>query len=268
MLLKSLYNTNAVLENSSDDEILFAHDFEFLGQKISWESTKDKIGQEVILSVTYPHEDESIAIQEAMRKFTSLVLFRQKHVEKFENRTSIIFSGGGTVGQSIAWAVFDPRYILTLNEHSYSEKVWTMLAFYQEYKNSISIFYKFICLYKIIELENTQTHDRNGRRIVVGDDNATKTFINNQLPLIIPKDDLNTLKTKISRSRVRDKSFGGYFKHMLRDSFSHTGLLTNNNYKYGYPSLSPTNNSDELKFHQGVMIFSELAERLILPKVN
>ncbi len=267
MILKSLYSTNAVLENVSNDGVILSHEFEFLGQKIIWESVKKKLGQEVVLSVSFDDEDKSIAVQEIVRKFSSLLVFRQKHVEKFENRTTVIFSGGGTVGQSTAWAAIDPSYILTSNEPSYSEQIWSMLSFYLEYKNSSSIYYQFICLYKIIELKNTKIENRNGRNIVVEDPDSIRSFINTNVPLVTDQAELRQLKLKVSRSRIKDKTLSGYFKHLLRDSFSHTGLLTKNNYKYGYPTLNPSNISDELKFHQGVGIFSQIADKLLSEKV-
>jgi len=187
MILKSLYSTNAVLENTSSNDIILRHEFEFLGRKIIFESVEEKLGQEAIISVEFDNEDESISIQEILRKFSSLLLFRQKHVEKFENRNTIIFSGGGSVGQSIAWAAIDPSYILTTNESSYSEQIWSMLSFYLEYKNSSSIYYKFICLYKIIELENTKIENRNGRNIVVEDPDSIRSFINTSVPLLLTR---------------------------------------------------------------------------------
>lgn len=263
MQIKSLYNSNAVLENPSNGEVLDSFEFNFLNYQIKWESKPEKIGKEVVLGIDYENEGESEKVSLALKRFASLVVFRNQHIENFEERTSLIFSSKGSVGQSIAFAMFDPNYLLKLNEDSYDEKIWSMLSFYLEYKNSSSIYYKFICLYKILEINNTRIQIKNGKSIITEDTNAVSRYINTNIKNVLDQNEHQELSKRISRSRLKDKSFGGYFKHMLRDSFSHTGFLTKNNYKYGYPALNPYKPSDILKFHKGVNVFDQLAYNIL-----
>jgi len=44
-------------------------------------------------------------------------------------------------------------------------------------------------------------------------------------------------------------------------SFSHTGFLEANDYKYGYPTLNPLNINDKRRYDQAISLFEELAKR-------
>lgn len=254
MEMNYLFNTNAVLLNDeSPKEALTSHSFNFLKQNIFWEMKNQ--GVDVILKTEVENDNGYGKIFEKVSKFASLIVYRFSHINKFEYVTS----SNANLGQLRSEAGVETRFFMRGNEDSFDSKMWSMLSFFLEARNSTSKFYEFICLYKIIEIYNLRPKIKNGKKILEEDKNATKSFINNEIVKVLTDDDLDVFQRKVAHSKLRDKSIGAYFNHLLRDAFSHTGFIVNNDYKYGYPTLNPLLSKDIKKYNKAVSIFRQLA---------
>lgn len=259
MKLKYLFDTNAVLVKDDDPhEIHDDYAFDFLGEKILWEATKP--GKDVVLEVTMRGKNYKGKI-EKMLKFASLVVYRNSHVDGF--RYVFHLGNAGKIGRLNSEAGIETRFLVKGNEESFSEKMWSMLSFYLEAKNSASFYYKFICLYKIIEIENLKITKRNGKNILEEDGKATKNFIEFGLKEVLTSHECSELIRDVNATNLKRKGIGEYFEHLFRDAFAHTGYLTRNNYKFGYPTMNPTNFDDYLRYEKVVKWFEELAKKIL-----
>lgn len=265
MKLKYLFNTNAVLLNEDNPkEVLDTHTFEFLNHQIAWETKNE--GIDIVLDTNINNQDYAKGL-EIMLKFASIITYRQSHIKNFEYVTS----ANAEISQIHSQAGIETRFILKGNETSFSPKLWSMLSFYLEYKNSSSTFYKFICLYKIVEIQNLKPKIISRKTILIEKPDLTKKYLDLEIPKQLTDQGLTKLKQSIFARKTKQKSIGEYFKHLFRDAFSHTGFLENNDYKYGYPTLNPFDLNDEKRYRQAIIIFEQLAKKIMRanePKVN
>jgi hypothetical protein len=260
MRLNYLFNTNAVLvDDEKPDKILSSYTFDFLNEKIVWKERKP--GNDVVLEVILRNTNYAGKI-EKLFKFASVVVYRNSHVNEFR----YAFSSNADVGQIKSEAGIETRFLLRGNESSFSPQMWSMLSFYLEARNSTSSYYKFICLYKIIEIQNLKSSQRNGKTILEEDVSKTSQYIDSEIRFILNSQELTNLQKEVQGSSLKQKNIGEYFKHLYRDAFAHTGFLTKNDYKYGYPTLNPSSFDDYIKYQQVVHWFVELVKKVL--KIN
>jgi len=258
MKLNYLFNTNAVLVNDDKPKEVFdSHTFRFLDENIVWKIKNP--GSDIVLEVVLYNSNYAQKIEKLL-KFASVVIYRNSHVNGFR----YVFSSNAEVGQIKSEAGIETRFLLRGNENYFSPKMWSMLSFYLEARNSTSDYYKFICLYKIIEIQNLKSEDRNGKKILIEDRDATKRYIESEFKNILTKHDLNNLTCKVTESSLKHKNIGDYFEHLFRDAFAHTGFLKKNNYTHGFPTLNPINFEDIQRYQQVVGWFDEIAKKTLL----
>lgn len=259
MKLKYLFDTNAVLVKDDDpNEIHGDYVFDFLGEKIIWGANNP--GHDVVLEVTMRGKNYKSKIEKLLR-FASLVVYRNSHVSGFRYVFHLV--NAGKIGRLNSEAGIETRFLLNGNEKSFSDKMWSMLSFYLEAKNSSSFYYKFICLYKIIEIENLKITKRSGKKILEEDPGATKKYIESKIKDILISHEYKELIRDVNAASLRHKNTGEYFEHLFRDAFAHTGYLTRNNYKFGYPTMNPTNFDDYLRYEKVVRWFEEIAKKIL-----
>ena len=257
MKINYLFNTNAVLiDDENPKEIFDSHTFRFLDENIVWKIKNQ--GSDIVLEVILRNSNYTHKVEKLL-KFASLVVYRNSHVDGFR----YIFSSNSEVGQIKSEAGIETRFLLRGNEDSFSPKMWSMLSFYLESKNSTSVYYKFICLYKIIEIENLRSMRKNGNDILVEDRDTTKKCIESEIKNILTKEDMDSLTCEVTASSLKHKSIGDYFEHLFRDAFAHTGFLTNNNYSHGFPTLNPIDSEDIKRFQQVAGWFDEIAKKTL-----
>lgn len=257
MKLNYLFNTNAVLVNDEKPEEIFSsHTFHFLGENIVWKIKNQ--GSDIVLEVVLRNFNYAKKIEKLL-KFASLVVYRNSHVDGFR----YVFSSNAEVGQIKSEAGIETRFLLMGNEASFSSKMWSMLSFYLEAKNSTSDYYKFICLYKIIEIENLKSMRKNGKDILVEDKDATKKYIESEIKNVLTKDETDNLTRAVTASSLKHKNIGNYFEHLFRDAFAHTGFLTNNDYSHGFPTLNPIDFEDVKRYQQVARWFDEIAKKTL-----
>jgi hypothetical protein len=263
MELKCLFDSDAVLlDENNPKEALNSKEFNFLDKKILWKS--NNLGVHVELGIQIQKDSELKAL-EIVKKFAALLVYRNKHICKFDLVNHCYFSSSGNVGHAGCQAGVESRFILTGKEKRIKNKTWSMLSFLLEAKNSSSIYYKFICLFKIIEIEKLK---KNNNGILIEDRLAVVSHINNQLPKVATEEELKFFTDKASHSKMKKKSVGDYFDHLLRDAFSHTGFLDRNNYKYGYPTLDPLNSSDLLKYSKATYMLSDIVDNILGTRIQ
>lgn len=260
MELKAFFDTDAVLVDEGNspnglDNVIFR----FLGSEITWKIIEQ--GKSISLGVSYTNDSECQKCIETIKKFASLVVFRNDHIQKFDFRYSIAASSGVVFGQTWCEAAMEKDLILKGNENKLNSKTWSMLAFLLEAKNSSSIYYKFICLYKIIQIYHLKKGA--GKLSLEEDKRAVISFLDSKVPKKMDEPELSSLKSKISRSKLSEKSIGEYYNHLLRDAFSHTGFIGGNNYEHGYPTLNPLNSSDFLKYNEAIGVLEPIVRDLI-----
>lgn len=267
-MLKCLFQTNAVLINETTNEIIKKNqEFDFLNQTLQW--IPIEVGSYVEIGAQVDSAQEQKALQ-TVRKFGSLIIYRNAHVERFDEIFNCFFSQDGSLGKQRTHACLEPRFILRGNEKKFDSRFWNMISFYAEAKNSSSIFYKFICLYKIIQINNLKKESKNGKNIFTEDKRAVGEYINNEIINVLTKKELTQLRHRINPTKIKDKSVAGYLDHLLRDAFSHVGVLVSNKYPYGYPTVNPLNPKDVLKYNSAVTILEKLVRGLLVsiePKV-
>ncbi|MFA5157884.1 MAG: methylamine utilization protein MauJ [Patescibacteria group bacterium] len=254
MKLNYLFNTNAVLINDEKPEEIFnSHIFRFLDENIIWKIKNQ--GSDIVLEVVLRNLNYAKKIEKLL-KFASVVVYRNSHVNGFRYVTS----SNAEIGQIKSEAGIETRFLLSGNEDSFSPKMWSMLSFYLEARNSTSNYYKFICLYKIIEIQNLKSENRNGKKILVENNTATQSYIETEIKKIITRHELNKLQSAVKTSSIKPKTIGKYFEHIFRDAFAHTGFLTKNNYINGFPTLNPTNFNDARRYQEAVVWFDQIAK--------
>ncbi len=257
MKLNYLFDSNAVLvQDENPNEIHDLYTFNFLGEKIIWKAQKP--GREVVLELVLRNQNFKKKIEKIL-KFASLVVYRDSHVDSFR----YLFHVNANVGRLPSQAGLETRFIVIGNEPLFTNKMWSMLSFYLEAKNSTSFYYKFICLYKIIEIDNLRNEKRNGKKILVEDSQATQKYIEMEISNILTRQELDELNREVESTMLKNKNIGEYFKHLFRDAFAHTGYLTRNDYKFGYPTMNPTNFDDYLRYQKAVNWFDEIAKRAV-----
>lgn len=257
MKLNYLFDSNAVLvQDENPKEIHSSYTFNFLGEKIIWKAQKP--GLEVVLEVISRDRNFKKKIEKLL-KFASLVVYRDSHVDGFR----YLLHANAEVGRIPNEAGLETRFVVIGNESLFNEKMWSMLSFYLEAKNSTSFYYKFICLYKIIEIDNLRYEKRNGKKILVEDSLATQKYIEVEINNILTQHEVDELNREVKSTMLKNKNVGEYFEHLFRDAFAHTGYLTRNHYKFGYPTMNPTNFDDYLRYQKAVSWFDEIAKRAI-----
>lgn len=126
--------------------------FDFMDRKVRW--VNGNAFTQPIVVVPCNEEDGSDGIEIA-RKFMSLVNM-QHEVELSEHLISVHQLRYLPFFKSLRMPTFlmvDPTYVLPQDDTSqYSKKKWYALAFLREAVNSRSIYYAFLCYFKIIEL--------------------------------------------------------------------------------------------------------------------
>jgi len=254
MKLNYLFNTNAVLVNDQNpDKIFDSYTFRFLDENIIWKIKNQ--GSDIVLEVVLRSLNYAKKIEKLL-KFASVVVYRNSHVNGFR----YVFSSNAEVGQIQSEAGIETRFLLRGNEDSFSPKMWSMLSFYLEARNSTSDYYKFICLYKIVEIQNLKSEKRNGKKILVEDRAATQTYIEAEISRILTRHELNNLQSAVKASSIKQKTIGKYFEHIFRDAFAHTGFLTQNNYVHGFPTLNPINFNDVKRYQEAVVWFDQIVK--------
>ena len=257
MKLNYLFNTNAVLINDENPKEIFdSHTFRFLEENIVWKIKNQ--GSDIVLEVVLRNLNYAKKIEKLL-KFASLVVYRNSHVDGFR----YVFSSNAEVGQIKSEAGIETRFLLRGNEDAFSPKMWSMLSFYLEARNSTDDYYKFICLYKIIEIQNLKLENRNGKKILVEDKDAAKRYIESELKNVLTKHDLDNLTREVAASSLKHKNIGDYFEHLFRDAFAHTGFLTNNNYSHGFPTLNPIDFEDVKRYQKVIGWFDEIAKKTL-----
>jgi len=171
--------------------------FEFMGRKVRWVNG-NAFTQPIVL-VPCNEEDGSDGIEIA-RKFMSLVNM-QHEVELSERLISVQHLRYLPFYKSLRMPTFlmvDPTYVLPQDDTTqYSNKKWYALAFLREAVNSRSIYYAFLCYYKIIELAQN------------GDSGKVKAWINNNVEQVCSDKNLNWYD-KVIKPKGLD---AGYYLH-------------------------------------------------------
>ena len=265
MKYKYFFQTNLVIEDR-ESNIITEKIFPLLGNNIIFRLGEQ--GRDIVMEI------ESEDHWEIANKFASLLVYRNSNIEYFRYVFHTGFSSDGEINyRGPCYAFIDEDLIMRGNEESFDSKMWQMLSFYMEAINSSSIFYKFICLYKIIEIHNLQPKLlTDGRSVISLENKNLIDFLNNEVPKFLDKEQLDELNGCVCRSKLDNKTIGHYFDHLLRDAFSHTGFLDRrNHYEYGYPTLNPLNILDLKKYNQSILWIKPLAKHVLAinePKID